>query len=186
MLKTSGSTESSIKAGEGVVGDGGDSRARRDKSKLDKSEFNCGKVEVHEFRKKVQEISKSKNSSKSIEMVGSSNFLTLGTKLAFTKLSQALFKTPILYHFDPKHHILIEINVSGYAIGRVLSQLTLDDLGQWHLIAFFSQKMIPAKTRYEMHNGKLLAIVETFKTWKHYPKGSWHEVLVLTDHKNLQ
>ena len=46
--------------------------------------------------------------------------------------------------------------------------------------------MILAKTRYETHDGELLAIVEAFKTWKHYLEGSWHEVLVLTDHNNLR
>ena len=46
--------------------------------------------------------------------------------------------------------------------------------------------MIPAKTRYETHDGELLAIVEAFKTWKYYLKGSQHEVLVLIDHNNLR
>ena len=44
--------------------------------------------------------------------------------------------------------------------------------------------MIPAETRYETHNGELLAIVEAFKTWRHYLEGSQHEVLVLTDYNN--
>ena len=78
------------------------------------------------------------------------------------------------------------MNVSGYAIGRVFNQLTSDDLGQWHLAAFFLQKMILAETKYETHNGKLLAIIETFKTWRHYLKGSQHEILVLTAHNNLR
>ena len=46
--------------------------------------------------------------------------------------------------------------------------------------------MIPAKTRYEIHDGKLLAIVEVFKRWKHYLKGCKYEVFMLTDHNNLQ
>ena len=46
--------------------------------------------------------------------------------------------------------------------------------------------MIPAKIRYETHDGKLLAIIEAFKTWRHYLKGSQHEVLILTDHNNLR
>ena len=114
------------------------------------------------------------------------DFLTPRAKLAFTKLRQAIFKAPILYHFDPEHHIRIETDASGYAIGGVLSQLTLDDSGRWHPVAFFSRKMIPAETRYETHDGKLLAIVEAFKTWRHYLEGSRHEVLVLTDHNNLR
>ena len=46
--------------------------------------------------------------------------------------------------------------------------------------------MILAETRYETYNGELLAIVEAFKTWRHYLKGCKHEVLVLTDHNNLR
>ena len=46
--------------------------------------------------------------------------------------------------------------------------------------------MIPPETRYETYDGELLAIVEAFKTWKHYLEGSQHEVLVLTDHNNLR
>ena len=46
--------------------------------------------------------------------------------------------------------------------------------------------MIPAETRYKTHDGELLAIVEAFKTWRHYLEGCKHEVLVLTDHNNLR
>ena len=46
--------------------------------------------------------------------------------------------------------------------------------------------MISAETRYETHNGELLAIVEAFKTWKYYLESSQHEALVLTDQNNLQ
>ena len=46
--------------------------------------------------------------------------------------------------------------------------------------------MIPAETCYETHNGELLAIVEAFKTWKHYLESGKHEALVLTDHNNLR
>ena len=86
----------------------------------------------------------------------------------FTEFRQAFFKASILHHFDLKRHIRIETDVSGYAIDGVLSQLTSDDLGQWQPVAFFSYKMIPAETRYETHDSELLAIVEAFKTWKHY------------------
>ncbi len=41
-------------------------------------------------------------------------------------------------------------------------------IGQWHPIVFFSQKIILLKTRYETHNQEIRAIVEVFKTWRHY------------------
>ena len=46
--------------------------------------------------------------------------------------------------------------------------------------------MISAKTRYKTHDGELVAIVETFKTWRHYLEHCKHKFLVLTDHNNLQ
>ena len=180
MLKTSGGTESKTRPGEGGVGVGG-SRAGRGGSKLgdgsgmDDIEVDGGEVEVGE---KGRNLFKSKKTEL--------GFFTSGARKAFTELRQAFIKALILYHFDPKRHFRVETDASGYAIGRVLSQLTLDDLGQWHPIAFFSRKIIPAETRYETYNGELLAIVEAFKTWRHYLEGFQHEVLVLTDHYDLR
>ena len=113
------------------------------------------------------------------------NYLTSDTKRAFDQLRQAFTEAPIFQHFDPEWYIQVETDISGYAIGEELSQLT-NDLGQWHLVAYFLCKMIPAETRYKTHNGKLLAIIEAFKTWRHYLKGCKHKVFVLTDHNNLQ
>ena len=63
--------------------------------------------------------------------------------------------------------------------------VTKTDLGQWHLVAFFLRKMIPAETQYKTHDGELLAIVKAFKTWRYYLEDCKHEVLVLMDHNNL-
>ncbi len=79
-------------------------------------------------------------------------------------MRQVFLEAPILNHFDPEHHIRIKTDASDYAIGGGLSQLTSDDSDRWHPVTFFSRKMIPAKTRYETHDGELLAIVEAFKT----------------------
>ena len=161
MLKNSGGTESKTRSGEGGVKFGG-SRARRGGSKLDNKrridgdEVDGNEVGDDEVETKVQKLSKSKKTE--------SGFLTPETRKAFTKLRQAFIKAPIFYHFDPERHIRVETDISGYAIGGVFSQLTSDDSGQWHPVAFFSRKMILAETRYETHNGELLAIVEVFKT----------------------
>ena len=127
------------KGGDGV---GSDSRVGRggseiDGSRIDDVEVDGGEVEVDKIGKKAQNLFKFKNLFKSKRMVGL-DFLTPRAKLAFTKLRQAFVKAPILYHFDLEYHIRIETDVSGYAIGGVLSQLISDNSGQWHLIAFFS------------------------------------------------
>ena len=111
-------------------------------------------------------------------------FLTSEAKLAFSQLGQIFTKALILYHFDPERYIRIETDVSGYAISSILSQINPES-GQWHPIAFFSRKMIPAGSRYKTHNQELLEIVNAFKTWHHYLEGCKYEVLVLTDYNNL-
>ena len=139
MLKISGNTESTIQPGEGVVGVGGDSRIGRDRNKHNKSEIDDGEISSgkinNEVGKKDQKTSKSKNlfkskkSSKSKKVIGSLDFLIPRAKLAFIKLRQVFLKALIPYHFDLECHIRIETDASGYVIGRILSQLTSDDLG---------------------------------------------------------
>ena len=111
-------------------------------------------------------------------------FLTLKAKLAFFQLREAITKAPILHHFDTKHYIPIETDASDYVIGSIFSQLTLES-GQWHPVAFFWRKIIPAKTWYKMHNQKLLAIVEVFKTWHHYLEDCKYKVFILTNYNHL-
>ena len=57
-------------------------------------------------------------------------YLTFGAKKSFNFLRHAFIQASILQHFDLERYIQIETNVSGYVIGRILSQLILDDLGQ--------------------------------------------------------
>ena len=73
--------------------------------------------------------------------------------------------------------------VSGTNLDKIVTKA---DLSQWHLVAFFSKKMISAEIWYKTHNGKFLAIVKVFKTWCHYLKGCKYEVFVLINYKNLR
>ena len=82
-----------------------------------------------------KKLSKSKNPT----------ILITNAMQAFTQLKQGFTKAPILSHFDLDGHIRIEIDTFSYAIGDVLTQLTLDS-GQWNPIVYLSQKMILAET----------------------------------------
>ncbi len=144
--------------------------------------------------RKGQKMAKSKKricakkaeASRAKNLGQSGSFLTADTRRAFSELRQVFIKALIINHFDQERQVRIETDASCYAIGGIFHQLTSDDLGRWHPVAFFSRKMIPVETWYETHNGKLLAIVEAFKTWRHYLEGCKHEVLVLTNHNNFQ
>ena len=98
------------------------------------------------------------------------SFLTPNARQAFTQLRKAFTEAPILWYFNSEHYIRIETDSSSYAIGDVFSQIT-SETGQWHLVAYYSQKMISAKTLYETHNNKLLAILKAFKYWRYYLEG---------------
>jgi len=51
----------------------------------------------------------------------------------------------------------VEVDASGHAIERVLSQ---EQEGKWKLVAFLSRTMSPTEKNYEIYDKKLLAIVE--------------------------
>ena len=106
---------------------------------------------------------------------------------AFKSL-QALFQTaPVLRHFDPELPIRVQTDASGYAVSGVLSQpYEFDGKLQWYPVAFFSKKMTGAERNYDTYDGELLAVVATFKHFRHYLEGAQHQVELLTDHANLQ
>ena len=104
---------------------------------------------------KSQKLAKSKKQSKNRN---SPNFdaTEVGSSFSTPKARTAFTKALIFWHLDLECHIWIEIDASGYAIGDLLRQLASGtrpdrlviktNLGQWHPIAFFSRKIIPAKT----------------------------------------
>ena len=109
---------------------------------------------------------------------------------AFEALKTTFTTAPILVHFDPTKRILVETDASGFAIGAVISQQVPDSedpsKAHWHPVAFFSRKMTDAESRYETHDGELLAIVMAFRHWRHYLEGSQHPIIVKTDHDSLK
>ena len=52
-------------------------------------------------------------------------------------------------------------------------------------MAYFAHKIITAKTQYKTYDGEFLAIVEAFKTWRHYLEDCKYKILVFTDHNYL-
>ena len=45
--------------------------------------------------------------------------------------------------------------------------------------------MILTETWYKTYDHELFAIIEAFKTWRHYLKSCKYKILVLIDHNNL-
>ncbi|KAG1536699.1 hypothetical protein G6F49_012934 [Rhizopus delemar] len=103
---------------------------------------------------------------------------------SFQQLKTAFTSAPILHHFDPSSKIIIETDASDFAIAGVLSQYGSDSL--LHPVAFYSRKLNTTEVNYDIYDKELLAIIECFKTWRHYLQGAFHQITVYTDHKNLE
>jgi hypothetical protein len=111
-------------------------------------------------------------------------FLNPPALAAFLTLKEAFTKAPLLIHFDPEKHIKVETDASVNAGSGTLSQQ--DEQGRWHPVAFWSRKWSGAELNYSTPDQEMLAIVETFKHWRHYLQGTKHPVQVYSDHANLR
>lgn len=90
------------------------------------SVLQTSKNEVLSRKNNYIESGKDNNNNKTVRKNGGTSYLTPKAKIAFAKWKKAFIKALILYHFQPNWYIWIEIDVSGYAIGGVISQLTLE------------------------------------------------------------
>jgi RNase H-like domain found in reverse transcriptase/Reverse transcriptase (RNA-dependent DNA polymerase)/Integrase zinc binding domain/Chromo (CHRromatin Organisation MOdifier) domain/Integrase core domain len=109
---------------------------------------------------------------------------TQAASRAFQKLKRAFTEAPILMHFDPERPITLQTDASGFAIAGILNQY--DNFGTLRPVSFYSRKCSSAEQNYDTYDRELLAIVESFKHWRHYLEGAKHPILVRCDHKNLE
>ena len=103
---------------------------------------------------------------------------------AFDRLKSAFLSQPVLQHFHPELHTVVETDASGYAIGGALSQYGKD--GILRPCAFLSKKMNPAEGQYEIHDKELLAVVRSLEEWEAELRSVQEPFTVISDHKNLQ
>ncbi|KAH6597042.1 hypothetical protein BASA50_004801 [Batrachochytrium salamandrivorans] len=99
-------------------------------------------------------------------------------------LKDAFAHSDFLTHPDETRPFIVETDASDYAISGVLSQY--DDTDVLRPIAFYARQMNSAERNYEIYDKELLAVVDSFKHWRHFLQGGHHLVTVLCDHKNLE
>ncbi|KAG8935233.1 hypothetical protein FRC01_005489 [Tulasnella sp. 417] len=105
-------------------------------------------------------------------------------QLAFDNLKHAFTSAPILQHFDPSLPCTLTTDASDFAIAAILGQP--DPEGALHPVAYYSRKLLPAESNYEIHDKELLGIVAAMKEWRSWLCGAHHTVQVRSDHKNLE
>jgi hypothetical protein len=108
---------------------------------------------------------------------------------AFDNMKTRITSEVMLHHVNQDFPFLLETDASDYALGAVLSQFPtqdITDISKVHQVAFYSRKFLPAECNYTVHDKELLAIVESFKHWRHYLLGVSVPVQVLLDNRNLE
>ena len=103
---------------------------------------------------------------------------------AFNSLKKAFTFAPILTHWILNAQLIVETNVSDYALAAILSIVNEDN--EVHPVAFHSCTFTVVELNYDIHNKELLTIFKAFKIWWHYLKGLAYPINIVTDHKNLE
>ncbi|BHF80355.1 hypothetical protein SprV_0702348100 [Sparganum proliferum] len=101
---------------------------------------------------------------------------------AFEAAKKALADATLLHHLssDPHAQLILTTDASNSAVGAVLHQQVNHQLQP---LAFFSQKLQPAQTRYSTFSRELLAIYLAIRHFRHLLEG--RDFSVHTDHKPL-
>jgi hypothetical protein len=81
---------------------------------------------------------------------------------AFVILKGLVTSAPILALPDSHLPYRLEADASGVATGAVLSQQSHED-SKWHPVSFLSKALSPVERNYEIHDVKMLAIIQGFK-----------------------
>jgi hypothetical protein len=102
----------------------------------------------------------------------------------FVDLKRAFTEGPVLRHYDSEKEIQMKCDASDRKIGNILFQRSSN--GEWQPVAYFFQKMNPAKCNYEIYDKKLLAVVRSLEEWRSECEGSKFPIEIISDYKNLE
>ena len=103
---------------------------------------------------------------------------------AFNSLKKAFTSAPILTHWIPNAQLIVETDVSDYALAAILSIINEDN--EVYSVVFHSRTFTMAELNYDTYDKELLAIFEAFKIWQHYLEGLAYPIDIVTDYKNLE
>jgi len=99
-------------------------------------------------------------------------------------LTSLFTSAPIFTHWISNAQLIVEADALDYALTAILSIVNEDN--KVYLVAFHSCTFTMVELNYDIHDKKLLAIFEAFKTWQHYLEGLAYPIDVVIDHKNLE
>ncbi len=80
------------------------------------------------------------------------------------------------------------MNVFEFAEEAMMFQqtnITLKNL-HWYSVIIWSRKWQLIEWNYDVHDQKMLMIIESINHWKHYLEETWHEIKIISNHANLR
>jgi len=89
---------------------------------------------------------------------------------AFKKLKEKFTKELVLAAPDIDKRMRMEVNVSDYATGGVLSMECED--GLWRPVAFLSKSLKETERNYKIHDKEMLAIIRGLEAWRYLLEGA--------------
>ena len=103
---------------------------------------------------------------------------------AFEKLKKMFTEEPVLTAPDLDKKMRMEVNVSDYATGDMLSMEGED--GLWKLVAFLLKSLNEIERNYKIYNKEMLVIIRGLEAWRYLLEAAQFKFKIWTDHKNLE
>jgi len=103
---------------------------------------------------------------------------------AFQFLKVSFTIPPLLIHVNLSKPFVLEMDAFDFALGTILSQPGENNL--LLTIEFYFHKFSPVEINHDIHDKKILAIMDAFEKWHHLLERAQHEITVYYDHKNFQ
>jgi len=103
---------------------------------------------------------------------------------AFDELKRIFMTKPVLAAPDLDKEFRVEVDVSNYATGGVLSIKDSNEL--WRPVAFIFKSLSNTERNYEIYNKEMLAVVRCLEAWRHFLEEATIKFEIWTDHKNLK
>ena len=103
---------------------------------------------------------------------------------AFNKLKEVFTTKPVLAAPNLDKEFRVEVDISNYTTGEVLSMKCSNEL--WRPVAFISKSLSNTERNYKIQDKEMLAVVRCLEAWRHFLERTVVEFEIWTDHKNLE
>ena len=83
-------------------------------------------------------------------------------------MNKKFTKEPVLAVLDLDKKMRMEVDVSDYTTGDILSMEC--EYRKWRLVAFLSKSLNETKRNYEIHDKEILVVIRGLENWRHILK----------------